>query len=237
MRCRRTIKKRMSIAGRPGLRIRTRESIEGDPAPDQFSFAGGVETAENLTRTPVDFLRFDVGRAVHRVGVAASIGWSANGIWDIGHGMQLSGVYLYTDGGFLTTSCGCQTGTGLSNRQRLDGTVIELNNFDKKSIHRAGHAIPEAVHAGRPADARRDVGSVQSPEPRELLVLHDRREQPAVWDADVQQQSGLSAIHGPGGAPVGVLGARCTLLFLLAGSWSWTRLTDGVTGQAFQIPR
>jgi len=131
-----TLNKRMSNRWQGSVNYSYTRAYTGTPAPDQFSFANGVESAATLTRTSVPFpLRFDVGRQYVPQGIAHNrlVG---NGIWDAGHGMQLSGVYLYTDGGFSTTSCGCQSGTGLSNRFRLNGTIIPINNFNKKTIHR-----------------------------------------------------------------------------------------------------
>ena len=140
-------KKRMANRWQASVSYSFSNMREGTPAPDQFSFAGGVESADTLTRTPVNFLRWDVGRQYNPTS-AAHHRLVNNAIWDIGRGMQLSGVYLFTDGGFLTTSCGCQIGTGLSNRLRLDGSVIDINNFNRAEIHRLDMRFSKRIALG-----------------------------------------------------------------------------------------
>jgi hypothetical protein len=64
-----------------------------------------------------------------------------NGIWELGFGFQLSGLYLYGDSGRATPGSGVdvlQTGSSSANTSRLraDGSLIERNSFDLPSIHR-----------------------------------------------------------------------------------------------------
>jgi hypothetical protein len=64
-----------------------------------------------------------------------------NGIWDLGLGIQLSGLYLYGDNGWATPTSGLdalQTGSssGPVSRVRANGTLIARNSFDLPSIHR-----------------------------------------------------------------------------------------------------
>jgi hypothetical protein len=61
-----------------------------------------------------------------------------NGIWDAGYGFQLSGLYIFGDEGWETPQAGVvvrQSG-GSGGRLRADGTLIERNSFDRKSMHR-----------------------------------------------------------------------------------------------------
>jgi hypothetical protein len=141
------LKKRMSDRWQANISYSFSRMYEGTPSPDQFSFAGGIESADSLTRTAVPFLRWDVAERYDPTN-AAHHRFVSNAIWDAGYGIQVSGVYLFTDGGFLTTSCGCQGGTGLSNRQRPDGTIIPINNFSKPSIHRLDMRLQKRLTLG-----------------------------------------------------------------------------------------
>jgi carboxypeptidase family protein/TonB-dependent receptor-like protein len=61
-----------------------------------------------------------------------------NGIWDAGYGFQLSGLYIFGDEGWETPLAGVDvraTG-GAGTRLRRDGTLIERNSLDRKSMHR-----------------------------------------------------------------------------------------------------
>ena len=66
-----------------------------------------------------------------------------NGIWEIGYGFQLSGLYFYGSGERLETRYGVDLrgiGTSANNscecRLRPDGTVAPRNNFVGKPVHR-----------------------------------------------------------------------------------------------------
>jgi hypothetical protein len=64
-----------------------------------------------------------------------------NGIWEIGRGVQVSGLYLYGDNGWATPGSGIDflaTGSTSANtsRYRADGALIPRNIFDMPSIHR-----------------------------------------------------------------------------------------------------
>ena len=74
-----------------------------------------------------------------------------NGIWDLGHGLQLSGKYLYGDNGWATPSSGVdvrQTGS-TSGRILTDGTFIARNSFDKPSIHKVDMRLQRRFAIGR----------------------------------------------------------------------------------------
>jgi len=64
-----------------------------------------------------------------------------NGIWDVGYGFQLSGIYFYGSGERVATTCGCGVISGLtgaagSDRLRLNGTFTPRNGLVGLSVHR-----------------------------------------------------------------------------------------------------
>jgi hypothetical protein len=64
-----------------------------------------------------------------------------NGIWDMGYGFQVSGIYFYGSGERYATTCGCGVISGLtggtgSDRLRLDGTFTPRNGFVGLPIQR-----------------------------------------------------------------------------------------------------
>jgi hypothetical protein len=62
-----------------------------------------------------------------------------NGIWQIGHGLQVSGLYFFGSGLRYATSYGADlrnVGTGGSARLRPDGTIVPRNDFVGLPIHR-----------------------------------------------------------------------------------------------------
>jgi hypothetical protein len=62
-----------------------------------------------------------------------------NGIWEMGAGFQVSGLYFYGSGQRTSVTCSCparDTGTGGASRRRDDGTFIERNSFVGDPIHR-----------------------------------------------------------------------------------------------------
>ena len=62
-----------------------------------------------------------------------------NGIWEVGRGFQVSGIYFYGSGQRSQVVCGCDA-RGLQitsiDRMRLDGTIIPRQNFVGEPIHR-----------------------------------------------------------------------------------------------------
>ena len=62
-----------------------------------------------------------------------------NGIWQLKHGLQLSGLYFFGSGVRFPTSYGGDVrgvGVGGVGRLRPDGTLVARNNFVGKPIHR-----------------------------------------------------------------------------------------------------
>jgi len=62
-----------------------------------------------------------------------------NGIWDVAHGFQVSGIYFYGSGQREQIVCGCDArGLQISSidRLRLNGTIIPRSTFVDQPIHR-----------------------------------------------------------------------------------------------------
>jgi hypothetical protein len=81
----------------------------------------------------------------HRAGV--------NGIWQVGYGFQLSGVYFYGSGArFNTTYGGDRRNTGASTggggRLRPDGTIMPRNNLVGDPIHRVDLRVQRRFQFG-----------------------------------------------------------------------------------------
>jgi hypothetical protein len=74
-----------------------------------------------------------------------------NGIWDVGHGFQLSGLYIFGDNGKATPQAGVDTRQvgSSTGRLRANGTIIERNSLDIPSFHRMDMRIQQRVPVGR----------------------------------------------------------------------------------------
>ena len=64
-----------------------------------------------------------------------------NGIWNVGYGFQLSGIYFYGSGERFAVTSGAGVSTTLigaagSDRVRADGTIVPRNSFAGLPIHR-----------------------------------------------------------------------------------------------------
>jgi hypothetical protein len=76
---------------------------------------------------------------------------SFNGIWDVGLGFQVSGLFLWGDAGWATPTSGVdalQTGGG-AGRVRADGSIIERNSFDLPNYHRMDMRVQRRFSIGR----------------------------------------------------------------------------------------
>lgn len=76
-----------------------------------------------------------------------------NGIWDLGRGIQASGLYFYGDNGKLSASSGVdyfRDGT-TGGRVRADGSLMERNNFDYPSMHRVDMRLQKEFKLGTKA--------------------------------------------------------------------------------------
>ena len=75
-----------------------------------------------------------------------------NGIWDVGKGFQLSGLYFYGSGMRTAVTCGsCEardTGTGGGTRRNNDGTIIPRNSFVGSPLHRMDVRFQQRIKLG-----------------------------------------------------------------------------------------
>jgi hypothetical protein len=74
-----------------------------------------------------------------------------NGIWQVAHGFQVSGIYFYGSGLRDQVICGCDA-RGLQitsvDRLRLDGTIIPRQSFVGQPIHRVELRVQQRVRLG-----------------------------------------------------------------------------------------
>jgi hypothetical protein len=74
-----------------------------------------------------------------------------NGIWQLGYGFQLSGLYFFGSGARFTTNYGGDrrnTGGANVGRLRPDGTIVPRNNFVGKPLHRVDLRIQRQFRLG-----------------------------------------------------------------------------------------
>jgi hypothetical protein len=75
-----------------------------------------------------------------------------NGIWDVGRGLQFSGLYFYGSGMRTAVTCGsCQvrdTGQTAGTRRRDDGSIIERNSFVGTPLHRVDLRVQQRIRMG-----------------------------------------------------------------------------------------
>ena len=107
---------------------------------------------QSIDCVPIDFeLRTDVGGEYtpgttdqrHRAVV--------NGIWDMGAGFQVSGIYFYGSGQRTSVTCSCparDTGTGGASRRRDDGSFVPRNSFVGGPIHRVDTRLQKRFSFG-----------------------------------------------------------------------------------------
>jgi hypothetical protein len=83
-----------------------------------------------------------------------------NGIWDVGRGLQLSGLYFYGSGMRTAVTCGsCQvrdTGQAGGTRRRDDGSIIERNSFVGTALHRVDMRLQQRI----PLGGRRSIDGI-----------------------------------------------------------------------------
>jgi outer membrane receptor protein involved in Fe transport len=75
-----------------------------------------------------------------------------NGIWDMGWGFQLSGLYFFGSGERYNTSYGGDErdyGADASNRLRPDGTIVPRNDWVGDAVHRVDLRIQRRFRFGR----------------------------------------------------------------------------------------
>ena len=139
MRCVPAFTKRIAIAGRPRPPIRCR-AVRQRPAaahgPQQVTFAVAADLGGEYGLATSDQRH----RAVF------------NGIWDVGYGFQLSGLYFYRlrrCGSRPLTAATCADTAGRGGRLRPDGTIVPRNGFAGDPLHRvdlrAAAALPRSA--------------------------------------------------------------------------------------------
>ncbi len=77
--------------------------------------------------------------------------FTANGIYDIGRGLQVSGVYFYGSGERLAVNTGVdrRAESGISEqRLRADGTIVQRNTFVGQPIHRTDMRLQQRIPLG-----------------------------------------------------------------------------------------
>ena len=121
-----------------------------DQAPRREQWLIGADGL--VTRSPVSFAlapdmggeyTFATGDQRHR--------FTANGIWDVGRGLQLSGIYFFGSGERFTVNTGVdRRGENSLSEQRLraDGSIVPRNDFVGKAIHRVDMRVQQRVPLG-----------------------------------------------------------------------------------------
>ena len=75
-----------------------------------------------------------------------------NGIWQVGKGFQLSGLYFFGSGQRLGTTCGGdrrdQQGAGPAGRLCADGSIVARNSFVQDPIHRIDTRFQQRIPLG-----------------------------------------------------------------------------------------
>jgi len=107
---------------------------------------------ESIDCVPIAFeLRRDVGGEYTRATTDQRHRAVVNGIWEVGAGFQVSGLYFYGSGQRTSVSCSCtarDTGTGGASRLRDDGTFLERNSFVGQPIHRVDTRLQKRFSLG-----------------------------------------------------------------------------------------
>ena len=79
-----------------------------------------------------------------------------NGIWQVGGGFQISGLYFYGSGETFNTTAGgdrrrlSSAPTGQASRLRADGTIAPYNGLVGRPIHRVDLRLQERINLGGP---------------------------------------------------------------------------------------
>jgi hypothetical protein len=77
--------------------------------------------------------------------------FTANGIWDVGRGLQVSGIYFFGSGGRLGPTTGVDRrneGSLSEMRLRADGTLVPRNGFVGDPIHRVDMRVQQRIPIG-----------------------------------------------------------------------------------------
>ena len=94
-----------------------------------------------------------------------------NGIWQVGHGFQLSGLHYWGAGNRSSSNYGADRrnlGAGGEGRLRPDGTIVPKNSFIQPPQNNTVHPGTAADSGAEPRVARPDCRGVQRVQPSEL---------------------------------------------------------------------
>ena len=133
---------------------------DAEPLRDQWYLgSNGV-----VTRRPLGFpLAADMGGDYGPAGAYFAGGAGAsgdqrhraafNGIWDVGYGVQLSGIYFFGSGERRRTTTGVDrrdegAGANASSRLRADGTILPRNGIVGEPIHRVDLRLQKRLRLG-----------------------------------------------------------------------------------------
>ena len=119
---------------------------DSDPRPDQWSLVNG-----RLTRSAITFpLALDIAGESSLAATDQRHRAVFNSIWDIGRGLQLSGLYFYGSGQRYTNSYGGDMRDQGVTRGRLrpNGTIVPRNSFVGDPIHRVDMRIQKEFKLG-----------------------------------------------------------------------------------------
>jgi FkbM family methyltransferase len=135
-----------------------------------------------------------------------------NGIWSLGYGFQVSGLYFYGSGERLETRYGVDLrgiGTSASAscecRLRPDGTIAPRNNLVGKPVHRLDLRLQQRIPTRRSRHAQCHRRDLQCVEPRKLRRLQHQRSGRELWPAGAEQPGSVCAAHAADGIPLRVL--------------------------------
>ena len=123
-----------------------------DRRPERMTWAVG--SSGFVERTPVGFpLAKDLGGEYTLATTDQRGRATVNGIWDVGRGLQLSGIYFYGSGNRRQAVTGRDErneGQRNSGEQRLrtDGTIIDRNAFLSDPIHRVDVRLQQRIPLG-----------------------------------------------------------------------------------------
>jgi hypothetical protein len=121
---------------------------------------------ETISCVPITFkLRQDVGGEYTHGTTDQRHRAVIDGIWDIGFGVQASGLYFYGSGQRTAVTCSCtarDTGTSTASRRRDDGSFVPRNSFVGQPLHRVDTRVQKrfAIGGHRTLDGMVEVFNV-----------------------------------------------------------------------------
>jgi hypothetical protein len=121
-----------------------------DQRPDRVNWVFGSDGL--LTRNPVGFaLARDMGGEYTFAQTDQRGRATLNGIWDIGKGPQMSGIYFYAAGEARQVTSGRDNrneGSQSEQRLRRDGTIIDRAGFGSDPSHRVDLRLQQRIPLG-----------------------------------------------------------------------------------------